>query len=366
VSLPASFTPSRTTLLLLSSAALVVVIGGVKAANGVVTPVLLSLALTVVFYPLRQRLERKMPRWVASVILLLAAVGVLLVMALSIVISIGRLAQLTTQYASEMDGIVSDISDALNNAGVGSDQSDAAASALDPARLVDLATSVLSSILGVLSSLFLVVTLLAFMAFDSAQVGRLAAGARAYRPHMVDALANFCSGTRSYLGVSAVFGLIVAVIDSVLLYLLGVPGAFVWGVLAFVTNFIPNIGFVIGIIPPALIALLEGGPGLMLAVIVLYCLVNLVLQSFIQPRYVGEAVGLSTTLTMVSLTFWTFVLGPVGALLSVPMSLLFRAVLVEADPDGQWRMPLITGDPDDDEDEDDKAATEPVASDPVT
>ena len=84
----------------------------------------------------------------------------------------------------------------------------------------------------------------------------------------------------------------------------------------------------------------------MLAVIVLYCLVNLVLQSFIQPRFVGEAVGLSTSLTMVSLTIWTFVLGPVGALLAVPMSLFFRAILVEADPDSGWRMPLISGQPD--------------------
>ena len=173
-------------------------------------------------------------------------------------------------------------------------------------------------------SLFFIVTLLAFLAFDSAKTERLAEGARRHRPYLVDAMASFARGTRSYLGVSAVFGLIVAVIDTALLYLLGVPGAFIWGVLAFVTNFIPNIGFIIGIIPPAIIALLEGGPSLMLAVIVLYCLVNLVLQSFIQPRYVGAAVGLTTSLTFLSLMFWTWVLGPVGALLAVPMSLLFR------------------------------------------
>ena len=68
-------------------------------------------------------------------------------------------------------------------------------------------------------------------------------------------------------------------------------------------------------------------------------MVNLVIQSFIQPRYVGEAVGLSTSLTFVSLVFWTWVLGPVGALLAVPMSLFFRALLVEADPEGGWRLP---------------------------
>jgi AI-2 transport protein TqsA len=341
-----TWNPTRTTLLLLSGAALVIVVAGIKAASSIVTPVLVALALTIVFYPLRVRLERRMARWLVSVILLVAAVGVLLVMALAIVVSIGRLAQLTTDYAKEMNGAVSDVADGLRSLGVGTDQSDAGAAAVDPQRLLDLATSVLSSMLEVLSSLFLIITLLAFLAFDSAQLGRLAEGARRNRPQLVDSLATFCGGTRSYLGVSAVFGLIVAVIDTALLWLLGVPGAFVWGVLAFVTNFIPNIGFVIGIIPPALIAFLEGGPGLMLLVVTLYCVVNLVLQSFIQPRYVGEAVGLSTSLTFVSLVFWTWVLGPVGALLAVPMSLFFRAILVEADPEGRWRMPLITGKPD--------------------
>ena len=85
----------------------------------------------------------------------------------------------------------------------------------------------------------------------------------------------------------------------------------------------------------------------MLWVIVLYSVVNLVIQSIIQPRYVGNAVGLSTTLTFLSLVFWTWVLGPVGALLAVPMSLLVRAVLVDADPDGHWRLSLISGQPND-------------------
>jgi predicted PurR-regulated permease PerM len=333
-------------MLLLSSAAVVIVIGGVKMANHVVTPVLVALALTIVFYPLRRRLENHMPRWVASVVLLFAAVGVLVAMALAILISIGQLAQLAGDYTSQVDDLSKDISSGLSSLGVGDEQSDTVGASIDPQRLIDLVTSLLASILEVLSNLFIIVTLIAFMAFDSAKVGRLAEVLRAHRPHMVSALASFCHGTRNYLGVSAVFGLIVAVIDTAILYWLGVPGAFVWGVLAFVTNFIPNIGFVIGIIPPSLVALLEGGPSLMLAVIVLYCLVNLVLQSFIQPRYVGESVGLTTTLTMVSLTFWTFVLGPTGALLAVPMSLLFRAILVEADPDSAWRMPLISGQPD--------------------
>ena len=337
--------PTRITLLVVTSAAVVIVVAGLKAANDVVTPVLVSLALTIIFYPLRRRMDRRLPRWLASVVLLVLSVGVLLAMALAMVVSLGQLAELTGAYGDELDDLADQAGDALSVLGVGGDQTEAVVAGIDPRQLIDLATAVLSGILDVLSSLFLVVTLLTFLAFDSAKLERLAAGARLHRPHLVDAMASFCHGTRNYLGVSAVFGLIVAVIDTALLYWLGVPGAFVWGVVAFVTNFIPNIGFVIGIIPPALIGLLEGGPQLMLAVIALYCVVNLVLQTFIQPRYVGEAVGLSTSLTMVSLIFWTWVLGPVGALLAVPMSLFFRAVLVEADPEGSWRMPLLSGRP---------------------
>jgi predicted PurR-regulated permease PerM len=204
-----------------------------------------------------------------------------------------------------------------------------------------------SSIAGALGNLFFIGTLLAFLAVDAAYAGRLAEITRAHRPNLVDALSSFARGTRTYLGVSAVFGLIVAVCDTALLWAMGVPGAFVWGVLAFVTNFIPNIGFVIGVIPPALVALLDGGPGLMLAVIAVYCVLNFVIQSVIQPRYVGVAVGLSTSLTFMSLVLWTWVLGPLGALMAVPMSLFFKAILVEADPDARWLDPVLSGRPDD-------------------
>src|SRR5262249_4764827 len=139
-----------------------------------------------------------------------------------------------------------------------------------------------------------------------------------------------------------------AVIDSLALVIMGVPGAFIWGVLSFVTNFIPNIGFVIGVIPPALIALLDGGPGLMIAVIVVYVVINFVIQTVIQPRIVADAARLSSTLTFLSLVFWSWAIGPLGALLAVPLSLLLKSLLIEADPEARWMLPLISGKPDPD------------------
>lgn len=337
---------TRTSRLLLSAACVVIVVAGLRSASELVGPVMLALALTIVFHPLRTTLQRRMPAWAVSVCVLVLAYALILALTLALVVSVGRLAALVPAYAPDVDELVADIGARLESMGVAEAQVEAVAGSLDVGKVLDAATSFMSGIASVLSDLFFVVTLLLFLAFDSAHSATLAAQARQHRPQLVDALAGFARGTRSYLGVSAVFGLIVAVIDTAMLWALDVPGAFVWGVLAFVTNFIPNIGFVIGVVPPALIGLLEGGPSLMLWVIVLYSVVNLVIQSVIQPRYVGHAVGLSTTLTFLSLVFWAWVLGPLGALLAVPMSLLVRAVLVDADPDGRWRRALISGQPD--------------------
>lgn len=328
---------------LVGAACVVVVVAGLRAAAGLVGPVMLAVALTIVFHPLRARLERRLPRWAASVVVLVAAYALVLSLTLALVVSVGRLAALVPTYAPDLDALTTTIGDRLADLGVAAPQTEAVAESLDVGRALDAATAVLAGAAGILSDLFFIATLLVFLAFDAAHLPALAEHARRHRAPLVDAIATFARGTRSYLGVSAVFGLVVAVVDTAMLWALGIPGAFVWGVLAFVTNFIPNIGFVIGLVPPALIALLEGGPSLMLWVVLLYSVVNLVIQSVIQPRYVGSAVGLSTTLTFLSLVFWTWVLGPLGALLAVPMSLLVRALLVDAHPDAHWRLPLISG-----------------------
>ncbi len=341
---------SRNLRVLLGAACIAIVAVALKAASDIVAPLMLALALTIVFHPLRARLSKHVPSWLASVILLVGAYLLLLVLGLMLLVSLGRLADLLPQYQSQMEDQFGALGDLLRSWGLTDKQLESMKDSVSTSNIASAASSVLGQLLGVLSNFFFIVTLLLFLAFDAAHTEPLMAHVRRSRPHLVDAMASFAHGTRSYLSVSAIFGLIVAVIDTTLLYLMGVPGAFVWGVLAFVTNFIPNIGFVIGLVPPALIGLLEGGPKLMLAVIVMYCVVNFVIQSIIQPRIVGNAVGLSTTLTFLSLVFWTWILGPLGALLAVPMSLFFRAALIEADPDNAWMRPLVSGSTQDVED----------------
>jgi AI-2 transport protein TqsA len=363
--------PFALTVLLVTTA-LTITLAGMRSIADIVGPVFLALVITVTLHPIRLRLERgRLPEWAASLVMLVAAYLLLFLLTLALIVSVARLADLLPQYTDQIKDGVASVGDSLRHLGVKQEQIDAVVGAVDPGQLVDLAMTVLSSTLGVLSNLFFLFTVLLFMAFDTDSTRRSLATLGERFPNPVAALGNFARGTRSYMSVSAGFGLIVAVIDGVVLYVMDVPGSFVWAVLAFVTNFIPNIGFIIGVIPPALIALLDGGPDLMVAVIVVYSVINFVIQSVIQPRVVGDTVGLSAMLTFLSLVFWTWVVGPLGALLAVPLTLLVKALLVEADPRTRWALPLISGtpeaatEPDGDGEPEPKAAPAPLQEEPL-
>jgi AI-2 transport protein TqsA len=337
-------TRSTTLRLLVGAAALTIILAGVRSLADIVAPVVLALVITVTVHPVRRWLDQtRLPGWLTSIVMLAAAYLLIVGVTLALAVSVAQLAAMLPMYTSELSARAADVGSTLKDLGVGQEQIDSMVKALDPGDLVDAIAALLSSTLSVLSDLVFIFTVLLFMTFDTSALRRNLALLHERFPNPVSAMAGFADTTRKYMVVSATFGFIVAVIDGVLLYLMDVPGAFAWAVLAFVTNFIPNIGFVIGLVPPALIALLDSGPGLMLAVIVMYCVVNFVIQSIIQPRVVGDAVGLSPTLTFLSLVFWTTIVGPLGALLAVPLSLLARAILVDADPRASWATPLISG-----------------------
>jgi predicted PurR-regulated permease PerM len=337
----------RTLAVLLGAAAAVVTLTGVHAARGILGPLFLALVLTIVVHPVRVWLARRVPGWLATGIAICLSYAIVLGLAVSIVVAIARFAALVPTYADDADELVADATAWLRDVGVDADAVHQIVSSLNIADVAGAALDVLAGVAGLASSLILVLALCLFAIVDGGSFPARIADLGSARPHLVDALTGFASGTLRYLLVSTVFGLIVAILDTIALYLLGVPAPLLWGLLAFLTNYIPNIGFIIGLIPPAILALLDSGVGLMLAVIAVYSALNLVIQSVIQPKIVGDAVGLSTTLTFLSLIFWSWIMGPVGTILAVPMSLFVRALLVDADPSNRWLTPVIANRPDD-------------------
>ncbi|MGY2003508.1 AI-2E family transporter [Blastococcus sp. SYSU DS1024] len=336
----------RWLLLVGGGAAATIAIAGLQAVAWLVAPVFLALVVVIALTPVQGWLRRiGVPRWLATTVLLLLVWAVLLAFVALLVAAVAQFAALLPDYADRAQLLINDVVADLNSRGIVSGQLSDLVEQIDYGSLVGLATDLLSRLTDAATTLLLLLSALVFMGIESSGFGRRLALIGAERPHLPVALRLFTRGTRSYLLVSTVFGAIVAVGDTIALALLDVPAAPLWGLLAFITNYVPNIGFVLGVAPPAVLGLLAGGWGDFVAILVVYSLLNFVVQTLIQPRFVGDSVGLSMTVTFVALLFWGWVLGALGALLAIPLTLLVKALLVDVDPRGHWLDALLREEP---------------------
>lgn len=329
--------PSPSTRTLVTVLAVLAVLAAMWFAREIVAPLALAAVLVIIVHPIRHPLQRRgWPHWAATTVVVAVAYLILATLAALLVFAGYEFGILVTDVLDELEAAAASLGAWLSSIGIGEQAADAAASSLDPSVLVELAQGVSGWLLGFLTAAFFVLAYIIFMAADAARYGR---AERAFGPGIRPTVARiraYNSSVRRYYVVNASFGAVVAVIDGLALWALGVPAPVVWAILAFVTNFIPNIGFVLGLVPPAILAFVVGGLPLMLAVIAVYSVVNVVLQVLIQPKFVSDTVDLSLTLSFASVVFWTFVIGPLGAILSIPLTLLFRDVLVDRDPGAGW------------------------------
>lgn len=321
----------------------------VRNLQGIVGPLLLTLNLVIVAYPVQAKLNRLgVPRVLGACVSALIVFAIVIAFFSALGWSMAMLVQEIPGYQQQFSALYQSGLEQLARIGVSETQAMAQLQAqLNPSRVVGFATSTLSGLTGALSMLLVTVTIIFVVLIDSMQLGtRLQVAARSH-DDIVAALLGFARGVRRYWIVSSIFGAIVAALDVVALLQLGVPLAFVWGLLSFLTNYIPNIGFVLGIVPPALMALMANGPQTALFVVIAYCVINFVIQSIIMPKYLGDAVGVTATVSLLSLLFWAWVLGPLGALLALPATLLCKALLVDLDPRLRWLDAFISSHPED-------------------
>lgn len=320
-----------------------------------VTPVFLGLNLVLAIAPLMHWMIRRgvhrVLAAIASALLMYALLGVFIWL---LVWSVAMLVRELPKYGAQFNQLYDTALRFLADLGITQDQlSHQLQGALSPSAVAGAAQQLASNVGGVMSLVTTMLVVIFFLFFDAMSFEPRMRRIRLVKPSVGRAFDTFSSGVGRYWVVTTVFGLIVAVLDVVALEILAVPLALVWGVFSFLTNYIPNIGFVIGMIPPVLMALLANGWVNALIVLVVWSVINFVIQSLIQPKVAGDAVGVTPTVSFLSLLVWAFALGPVGALLALPATLLVKAVLIDADPRLRWVGFLIDARPklDDPEDE---------------
>ncbi len=336
---------SRGAGLLLTIAATMIVVAGIKSFAASIGPIFLALVIVVVVSPIQDRLvDLGAPSWAGFTAFIVAAFGTLAVIVASVAWAAFEMIDLVTSdgYTEQLRSAQTDAVDWLEDLGVEGADVEEIVRGLDIGAVAGQVSSALSGLLGIASAASLLLFTMLFMTLDAGKFTGALQRASDDRPEVVEGLQGFAQRTRSYFIVSTIFGLIVAGLDMMVLLWFNIPLALVWGILSLITNYIPNIGFALGLVPPAILAFFEGGWQLSLWIIGSYLIINVVVQSLIQPRFVGDAVGLSATLTFLSLIFWSWVLGPLGAILAVPMTLLAKALFIDIDPLLQWSRPLIS------------------------
>ncbi len=331
---------------LVSIAAFVVIVAGMRAAQPIIVPFLVAAFLALISLPPLHWFQKKgMPTWMA----LLAIIAIILLVGLAIAGVIGTsVEKLQTQlpsYQRRITVLQKELSDWLHarNIDVGTQFSP---ESFDSDRLMFLFTSLLSACGTVLNNALIILFMLVFMQLEAADLPAKLQAIQPDRSDLAERLTRIQDSVWQYVRLKTRISFLTGVLVAAWLWLLGVDFALLWGLLAFLFNFVPNIGSIIAALPAVLVALLqpgaEGQPGSVIASIFLatyvalgYLVINLVIGNVVEPRMMGRGVGLSTLVVFLSLIFWGWVLGPVGMILSVPLTMIVKIVLDHSE-DLKW------------------------------
>jgi len=333
--------PTAKTLVVL--ACLVVVLAGIKAASVIMVPFLLSAFIAIACSPLINWASRyKIPRAfsVTLVILLIVVIGFML--AGLVTQSLSEFRQNMPQYQQQLAGEFAWIIDKLATFNIIIDKN-LILSYLDPGTAMSVATNFLAGMGNVLSNLFLILLTVIFMLFEAESMPKRIHIALSDPDMQLSHIDRFLRSVNSYLAIKTLVSLGTGLFIGVWLYVLGVDHFLLWAVLSFLLNFIPNIGSIIAAVPAVLMAFVEFGVGTAGLAGLGFLLVNTLMGNMIEPRFMGKGLGLSTLVVFLSLIFWGWLLGSVGMLLSVPLTMVVKIAL-ESRPETQWLAVLLSSD----------------------
>jgi predicted PurR-regulated permease PerM len=362
--------------LLLVAACVVVLVAGLRAASSIMIPFLVAVFIAAISLPLLTWLQQRLP-------MIVAVLGTILMDLLVIALAGYLVASTANQVAGEMGEIQSTLTEWIEDggdwleergvpvaswlaestadgAGDGAEAVDPASpdagqaaadgdgdslslalfSRFEPGFLVDFVNRTLRATTAALSSFLVISLIVIFTLFEAATFGpkvRAAFGSAGAE----DRFARAMHEIQHYMGIKTVISLATGLLIGIWVGVLGVEFAVFWGLVAFVLNFIPNLGSIIAAVPTTLLAMVQIGVGRGLLVALGYLIVNMVIGNLIEPHLMGRRLGLSTLVVVLSLVFWGWVWGPIGMLLSVPLTMVLK-IMLENTEEFRWVAVLLS------------------------
>ncbi len=333
---------------LVGLAAFVVVVGGMRVAEPVLVPFLLALLLAMLTAPLLLWLvAHGIPKALSLTLVLLLLLGVGGAFGGVLGRSLGNFSAALPEYSVRLEAQAMALLQWLRGRGVRIEEEEFF-ELVDPTQVLQFTGVFLNSLAGVLTDATMILIVVGFLLAELSSLREklwlVAEDPEATR----DAFRRFERTLRRYVVIKTATSLVTGLLIGSWMWLLGIDYAALWGLLAFLLNYIPSIGSVIASIPAIFFALVDAGFGAALWAGGGYLAVNNVIGNVIEPRIMGRGVGLSTLVVILSLVFWGWVLGPLGMFLSVPLTMTLKIAL-DSRPDTRWLGVLLGPGPESEE-----------------
>ncbi len=326
-----SYNISRILILLIAADLFIIVVAGMQAAAAIINPFLLAVFLATLCSPLLSGLRRLgLPNGLAVALIILG----LLVIALLLMVFVGRsvnaLARELPLCQERLAEFFNKTSLWLNQMGVDISNS-LLTDYITPGKVMGVVSYGLSLFRGLFTNMFLILLTVLFILLEASSFPRKLQEASTDPDKSLGQVKAMTENINHYMGLKALFSLATGMALWILLALIGVDFAGTWGLLAFFLNFIPSIGSIIAAIPAILWALIQLGLPAALLTLLAYLAVNVTIGNFLEPRFMGRKLGLSPLVVFLSLIFWGWVLGPIGMVLSVPLTMIAKIALASSE-----------------------------------
>ena len=332
--------PSHVQQVLFNLAAFVIVVAGMRASSDILIPFLLAIFISVIANPLVIKLRsRGIPMIGAIVLVILGIITIGIGITSLLGTSLNDFSDNLPQYKEMINNSATNFFQFFEDMGLHISGT-AIIERFDPGAAMSLTSSILSGLGGALSSGLLILLMVVFMLLEATIFKYKVRHIFGSKSGGASQVASFSDTVKRYMLIKTGTSLATGIIATIWLMILGVDYPLLWGFLTFLFNYVPTVGSIIAAVPPALLALIQLGLVSSLLSVAGYIVINISIGSILEPRILGHGLGLSSLVVFVSLLFWGWVFGPVGMVLSVPLTMTIKIALSNSES-GKWISTLM-------------------------
>jgi predicted PurR-regulated permease PerM len=317
-------------------AAIVIIIAGMKAASAIIVPFMIAVFLALITVrPMLWLQANRVPTVLAALLIVLTLMAALTVVGVVVGRSLAAFTAALPGYQLQLQGLMDGFVQFLAQYTDSEQSVERVSDLINPGWAMGLAATLLNAVRDIMTNTLLIVFTMIFILLEASSFPTKVTAAFGERADSFDRARRFLDDLGRYLGIKTLVSIITGLLVWLLTWKLGLDFPRLWGMLAFLLNYIPTLGSIIAAVPAVLLALVQLGVGEATATAVGFLAINIAFGNFIEPRLMGYGVGISPLIVFVGLIFWGWVFGPVGMLLSVPLSMTLKLAM-ENDPRTRW------------------------------